>query len=386
MTGVTQWELNASPTEWAPPVSFSVGFPTAGDIGTLAPPTRPGPHWLFSMAQEIRAVIEEAGMTFDPTDPTQFLAAILTLAAPRVAPVAGFLVSPLSGPAPLSVTFTDTTTESPTSWAWTFGDGGTSTAQNPVYTYAAAGTYTVTLTATVRGAPYIATLPNVVNVAIDAGDPHFSNVILLMNGDTLTEVTGRTVTPFSAAPTIVTSDSDFPHGAIQVGSGAGNYGLEIGLFSDTNVDYGSGDFTAEFDYKLTSAPTATYPAIFHLAATSGLQLALLDHHAAIGANAAYTFGSTFPLMNRPSAVGVLYQEAIVRQGTTIYHFIDGVLTDTLTGWSGDFNMSGTVGVGNTIPYGTANSSIALIGKMRVTKGVARYTTSYTPTRDLWPTS
>jgi PKD repeat protein len=63
-------------------------------------------------------------------------------------PVAAFSGTPLSGAAPLTVTFTDESTNTPTSWAWDFGDGGTSNAQNPSHDYTAAGTYTVTLTAT----------------------------------------------------------------------------------------------------------------------------------------------------------------------------------------------------------------------------------------------
>jgi PKD repeat protein len=62
--------------------------------------------------------------------------------------VADFTASPLTGTAPLNVTFTDTTTGSPTSWTWSFGDGTTSTQQNPSHTYTAAGTYDVSLTAT----------------------------------------------------------------------------------------------------------------------------------------------------------------------------------------------------------------------------------------------
>ena len=66
--------------------------------------------------------------------------------------VSGFTGTPMSGTAPLTVTFTDTTTNTPTSWNWNFGsynvvDGGVSTAQNPSHTYASAGTYTVTLNA-----------------------------------------------------------------------------------------------------------------------------------------------------------------------------------------------------------------------------------------------
>jgi uncharacterized repeat protein (TIGR01451 family)/CSLREA domain-containing protein len=61
-------------------------------------------------------------------------------------PVAAFTASPVSGTAPLTVTFTDQSTGNPTSWAWAFGDGGSSMAQHPVYTYTLPGIYTVTLT------------------------------------------------------------------------------------------------------------------------------------------------------------------------------------------------------------------------------------------------
>ncbi len=54
-------------------------------------------------------------------------------------PVAGFSGSPVSGKAPLAVTFADQSTNSPTAWAWDFGDSGTSNLQNPSHTYTAAG-------------------------------------------------------------------------------------------------------------------------------------------------------------------------------------------------------------------------------------------------------
>ncbi len=61
-------------------------------------------------------------------------------------PVADFSGNPVSGTAPLNVSFSDLSTNSPTSWAWNFGDGHTSNAQNPSHTYTSAGDYTVTLT------------------------------------------------------------------------------------------------------------------------------------------------------------------------------------------------------------------------------------------------
>ncbi|MCK9631897.1 MAG: PKD domain-containing protein [Methanoregula sp.] len=82
-----------------------------------------------------------------------------------LAPVANFTGSPLSGTAPLNVTFTDTSTGSPTNWSWSFGDGNTSTNRNSSHTYTAAGTYDVSLTATNAGGSDTETKVEYVTVA-----------------------------------------------------------------------------------------------------------------------------------------------------------------------------------------------------------------------------
>ncbi len=63
-------------------------------------------------------------------------------------PDAAFNFTPLSGKAPLAVTFRDYSTSSPTAWNWSFGDGNFSEIQDPVHTYQYPGTFTVSLTAT----------------------------------------------------------------------------------------------------------------------------------------------------------------------------------------------------------------------------------------------
>ena len=65
-------------------------------------------------------------------------------------PVADFTAQPVSGTAPLTVTFTNLSQHA-SSYDWAFGDGGTSAETNPVHVYGTAGVYTVTLTATGPG-------------------------------------------------------------------------------------------------------------------------------------------------------------------------------------------------------------------------------------------
>lgn len=63
-------------------------------------------------------------------------------------PIAGFSATPTSGPAPLTVEFSDESSSDITeAWLWEFGDGFTSRAQNPAHTYIVPGTYSVILTA-----------------------------------------------------------------------------------------------------------------------------------------------------------------------------------------------------------------------------------------------
>ncbi|MCK4368959.1 MAG: PKD domain-containing protein [Dehalococcoidales bacterium] len=66
-------------------------------------------------------------------------------------PAADFIATPTSGPAPLTVQFTDLSTGDITSWLWHFGDGGISPEQNPSHIYNYPGTYPVNLTVTGPG-------------------------------------------------------------------------------------------------------------------------------------------------------------------------------------------------------------------------------------------
>jgi M6 family metalloprotease-like protein len=89
-------------------------------------------------------------------------------AAPLPAPpVADFTGTPTSGPAPLTVAFTDQSTGLVDAWAWGFGDGAVADVQHPSHVYTAPGSYDVSLTTSNAGgsdteakAGYIIVLPD----------------------------------------------------------------------------------------------------------------------------------------------------------------------------------------------------------------------------------
>ena len=70
---------------------------------------------------------------------------------PQTGPKAAFKAEPESGPAPLTVQFTDLSlagSEAISDWYWEFGDQQTSDQQDPSHEYSAPGAYAVTLTIT----------------------------------------------------------------------------------------------------------------------------------------------------------------------------------------------------------------------------------------------
>ncbi|MBU2554089.1 MAG: VCBS repeat-containing protein [Bacteroidetes bacterium] len=61
-------------------------------------------------------------------------------------PIAEFTGTPIYGPVPHTVNFTDLSVDSVNTWQWDFGDGGTSTEQNPTHEYLITGYFPVSLT------------------------------------------------------------------------------------------------------------------------------------------------------------------------------------------------------------------------------------------------
>lgn len=124
---------------------------------------------------------------------------------PPAPPGVNFEGSPLSGLAPLLVTFTDLSSGEPTAWDWDFGDSATSTIQNPNHIYADPGVYDVSLSATGPGG--VGSLTKVGYVTVNAppappppapwADPFQSNVYVRIEGGVISDASS-TGTPVTA--------------------------------------------------------------------------------------------------------------------------------------------------------------------------------------------
>jgi PKD repeat protein len=91
-----------------------------------------------------------------------------------LAPTPLFRAFPVTGPAPLEVTFQNLSGGNVVSYLWDFGDGNTSTEASPIHNYTAIGAYTVQLSiVTSLGAQGIITKTNYINIGNNQAQAFF---------------------------------------------------------------------------------------------------------------------------------------------------------------------------------------------------------------------
>jgi len=181
------------------------------------------------------------------------------------------------------------------------------------------------------------------------------------------------------------SDSDFPFGAMRV-SHANGY-CNIALYGP-EMDFGAGDFTVEFDYKALSYISGNDPSVLGMYSSFSANGggAFFDNPTFQTGNFTMAGNGHYPIGTVATSLNQLHQIAYSRIGTNLYFFDNGVLQATITGSTDHFKAQ------SHVDFGTNDASIpncqfdGRIGKVRVTKGVGRYSTNYTTSRALWPTS
>lgn len=321
---------------------------------------------------------------------------IITLQHPRPEqniqadqPVASFTMSTTSGFAPLTVTFTDTSTGSPTGWAWDFtGDGVVdSTVQNPTYIYASPGLYSVTLvTSNASGAAQARVLAAIqVTVPPTPTDQFWANVVLLMHFDgdytdssSLAQAFSNTGTTLSAAGAKFTQ-SVSPNGTNPGGGGTSIVKSDV---SRTEYDLNASDFTMEaWVYSLSTVTSSVNPIVSLTKVNDAIGMSLSLYGNGTGTSLRLDYEVGAGIQSIASATGAIvtgtwYHVAATRSGNTYHLFIDGVQVSTVNDASRGVVTAHKAKIGNF--DGQAGGLHGIIDEVRVTKGVARYTATFTP--------
>lgn len=227
-------------------------------------------------------------------------------------------------------------------------------------------------------------------VGVSGGDPFWANVSSLLHLDgpdgstTFLDEKGYSWTSANGA-SISTARSKFG-GASLLLNGSNQ---RITTPNGGKFDFGSGDFTLEgWIYPISNnanviisnwyGQNASFCAFILYLDSGKLQLSY-----GVGSTNTGTPSSTSIPLNQWTYV------ACCRQGTTVSYYINGVKDPTTFTLTGSLNVAPgeAVAIGCLSPFtGPALHFDGNIDEVRVTKGVARYTSSFTPPAAPFPNS
>ena len=176
------------------------------------------------------------------------------------------------------------------------------------------------------------------------------------------------------------------------GDGSGDYLL---LPASPNLEFGSGDFTIEFWWYPTSTiRQALYHGSFGADWSIGIDYSSVGTNQKIGIWASSN-GTSWNLINADgggNGIGTTTVTqnawnhiAYVRNGTTWMLFVNGNRDLNLTGISGSIVNRSTYQKAIAVWWssGSMAQMVGYIDDLRITKGVARYTSNFTPQTSQW---
>lgn len=222
---------------------------------------------------------------------------------------------------------------------------------------------------------------------IAAGDPHWSNVVLLLQlNDEETAYVDRSSRARTFTSTGTTAlDSAYPlFGKPALRFTGFNY---LSFADDDDWSFGTGDFTVELWHNQTSNPSGYEGLISHVQTTTSQNgWKIITNNGLYGGMAAQA--STSGTANTHSIVsGEAYtlnawqHLAFVRRGSMLEFFINGASKGQLDiGTSAIFNSDQALRIGRQ----SMTNLVGRLGNIRITKGVCRYTGPFTPPTAAFP--
>jgi hypothetical protein len=216
----------------------------------------------------------------------------------------------------------------------------------------------------------------------DGGDPFFDSVVLLLDWAGLDGDTSTTDLSNSSHSIPFLGNAEIDTGITFIGENTlllDGFGDRIQIPNSTDWDFGTDDFTIEIGvYYDDNAELITFISHFDtpngwwIRRTAGAEL-----HFGVGVTEIYQEAWT-------GAINTFFNIAVSRQGTDLRVFVDGVqLGATVTDSTSLSGSTSVLYIGNL--NGLVQAVTGNIGATRITKGVARYTTDFTPPAAFYPT-
>ena len=218
--------------------------------------------------------------------------------------------------------------------------------------------------------------------ATTAGDVHFSKVTAMFNfdgSDTATTTTGLDASnknltiSYGSGDQLSNTQKKFGATSIYVADG-------IELSSSDGFNMGTGDFTMEAWYYFTDF-SQSY-ALFDQWQSSGSY----RHQIWTGKTSAGTAGrldwyyantSKFSTANPAVSTGAWTHIACVRHNGTLKIYINGTADSNTQSYTGQFGRTAGMAFGDQLSGGASGRAQYYLDDLRITKGLARYTSNFT---------
>ena len=216
----------------------------------------------------------------------------------------------------------------------------------------------------------------------EAGDTHFSKVTAMFNfdgSDTATTTTGLDASnknltiSYGSGDQLSNTQKKFGATSVYVADG-------IELSSSDGFNMGNGDFTMEAWFYFTDF-SQSY-ALFDQWASSGST----RHQIWMGKTSAGTAGrlswyyagtSVFHSANPAVSTGAWTHIALVRDSGTLKIYINGTVDSNTQSHAGQFGRTAGMAFGDQLSGGASGRAQYYLDDLRITKGLARYTSNFT---------
>lgn len=231
------------------------------------------------------------------------------------------------------------------------------------------------------------------NNLVQPGDPDYASVSLLLHLDGTNGAT--TFTDNSQSPKTVTGNGNAQISTAQSKFGGASLLLDgngdfLSIAANAAFNFGTSDFTVE-TFIYNTSETNNYQTFFgnfnSASYASGARFFMVYGGSApiVAQRRKIGFGGfnldtnqSFLLSTTSILVNTWYHVAVTRQGNTFRLFVNGVLEATATKTDAmDFSINGTR-IGANGWDGVASNFTGHIDELRVTKGVCRYSATFTP--------